>query len=110
MVEVHEKIDDTFAVALDPFTEEVKAFVTPRRSWLSIWLFVCEICEDLLTENLIVTQENSIQMARRLAIAMKDGSFEKWQKKWGKVSGTHCPEEDMERFITFCGFSGGFQA
>lgn len=110
MIEVHEKIDDTFAVALDPFTDDVKTFVTPRRSWLAIWLFVCETCEDLLTEDLIVSQENSIKMARRLEDSMKDGSLEKWQEKWAKVSETKCSDEDIQNFITFCGFSGGFQA
>jgi hypothetical protein len=99
-----------FASAQDPFIAEADIFAIPERSWLAIWLFVCESCDDLLTEDLSISQVNSIRMARRLQGFLEDGTFQKWQDKWKKTSQDEsCSETFFKQFINFCGFSGGFQ-
>jgi len=101
--------ESVYAIANDPFIAEKETFNTSRRSWLAIWLFVCDTCEDLLHEDLVISEEQSVQMARRLEGFIIDGTFEKWQAKWSNASQDEsCTVEDLKEFINFCGFSGGF--
>ena len=102
--------ESVYAIANDPFIAENDTFNTTSRSWLAIWLFVCDTCEDLLHEDLVINEEQSVQIARRLEGFIEDGTFEKWQEKWTNVSQDEsCTVEDLKEFINFCGFSGGFK-
>jgi hypothetical protein len=111
MIETISKVDKVvFAIADNPFAEEFSEFRTSSRNWLSIWLYVCESCDDLLTEDLHVSEKTSITLAKRLQTNLEDGSFEQWKQKWNSLSQKNeCDESILTRFISFCGFSGGFQ-
>jgi hypothetical protein len=99
-----------FATANDPIDVEYSEFICSSQDWLSVWLYVCESCEDILTEDLFINEVAAIKMARRLQESIDNGAFEIWKQKWNNVSReNHLNEEIMHRFTNFCGFSGGFQ-
>ena len=99
-----------FATANDPIDTEYSDFTCSSQDWLSVWLYVCESCEDLLNEDLHINETTAIKIARRLQESIDSGSFENWKNKWNNVSRENfLNEEIVKRFISFCGFSGGFQ-
>jgi len=122
---------EIWAHAEDPISNDFSSFSLGRNNWLPLWLYVCGACEDILDEkrkaegfynmeNLRYTEEQSIRIAKRLDECLKSGDFSKWVKDWvgnssdetfdarGHANTYIVSEQDLQAFINFCGFSGGF--
>lgn len=119
---------EVWAYAEDPISDDFASFKLNRNQWLPLWLYVCGACEDILDEkrkaegfynleDLKYNEQQAIQIAKRLDECLKSGDFTNWLKDWAgqetfdtRPANAHytVSESDLQAFINFCGFSGGF--
>jgi hypothetical protein len=115
-------VQEVWAHAENPISDEFSSFSLNRNQWLPLWLYVCGACEDILDEkrkaegfynmeDLRYTEEQAIRMAKKLDECLKSGDFSNWLMNWTSQEPQNTytvSESDLESFIKFCGFSGGF--
>ena len=121
-------MQEIWAYAEDPVSDDFASFSLNRDQWLPLWLYVCGACEDILDEkrkaegfyhmeDLKYNEQQAIQIAKRLEECLNSGDFSNWLNDWTgqetfdarSRSNTYTvSENDLQSFINFCGFSGGF--
>ena len=101
--------------------------------WRPLWSFVCQSCDDFLSEedmdagnyndHKAITESKAKKISKRLESLLKDGTVKKFEKEYSE----HVDElreskdkdkkfhsqypfdvENVKRFATFCEQSGGF--
>ena len=103
--------------------------------WRRLWQFTCMECDDFLdSEDIkagdsnsghVITEEKASAMAKRLQEKIDDGTAAKFEKEITEYIENSAKDEDgwpvdfnanypfsvdnLERFITFCSESGGFE-
>ena len=118
-------------VGINPKSEKGEYFRNNCWWWRPLWRYVCENCEDILTEEDMeaghyndgkkIDDDKAKKIASKLESLIKDGSVDKYEKEHTKDNErwknnpqmkfrSNYPFErsNVERFKKFCEESGGF--
>ncbi|QDP53414.1 MAG: hypothetical protein GOVbin4296_24 [Prokaryotic dsDNA virus sp.] len=97
--------------------------------WRPLWHFVCQQCSDILSEEemnagsyndgKVISKAKSKKISKRLVRLLDNGTVKEYEEEYQRLTDEEEPdsfsrnypfaEENVRRFATFVGESGGFQ-
>jgi hypothetical protein len=111
------KAVELFARGLNPSCEIGEEYVLGIHDWFSVWLYVTDLAEDLLSKEEThvgffpkqlkqeISESAAIEIAKRVLDSIEKGEAKDFGEK---IHSPNFSVENLKNFALFAGFSGGF--